>query len=422
MRTEPIDFTNSRGQRIAAGLDRPDGTPHGFALFAHCFTCDKTSKAAVRISHALAGLGLATLRFDFTGLGESEGELTGFSGDVQDLLDAAAHMAGEGMAPSLLIGHSLGGTAALAAAGDIASVKAVTVIGSPAEPAHVLKLFGADLAAIERDGEAVVNIGGRPFTVRRDFVEDARMQGVKARIGALHRALLILHSPLDQIVGVDNATEIFLAARHPKSFVSLDTADHLLTRNADADYAAGVIAAWASRYVGAAAHVPALPPCASVLVEETGAGKFQVQVSVRGIGFVADEPADVGGLGSGPTPYELVAAGLGACTSMTARLYAERKGWPLTRTRVAVSHEKVAGQTPPDVFRRQIAFVGPLDAEQVARLFEIADKCPVHRSLEGGARIETTPLAADPLPDPAAAKAAADEHFCDMDEACREAG
>jgi putative redox protein len=422
MQTEPIAFANSRGQRIAARLDRPDGTAQASALFAHCFTCDKTSKAAVRIAHALAGLGLAVLRFDFTGLGESEGELTGFSANVQDLIDAAAHMASQGMAPALLIGHSLGGTAALAAAGDIGSVKALAVIGAPADPAHVLKLFGDDLAAIEREGAAEVRIGGRPFTVRRDLIDDARMHDLKARIAALHRALLVLHAPLDAVVGIENATEIFLAARHPKSFVSLDGADHLLTRNADADYAARVIAAWASRYVGAvAADEPAEAPGGGVLVEETGGGKFQVRVTVRGTRFVADEPADVGGLGSGPTPYELVSAGLGACTSMTARLYAERKGWPLRRTRVAVSHEKVAGQTPPDVFSRQIAFEGPLDPAQIARLFEIADKCPVHRTLEAGAKVETGPLRADPPSSAATAKAEADEHFHAMDETCREA-
>jgi uncharacterized OsmC-like protein/fermentation-respiration switch protein FrsA (DUF1100 family) len=426
MQTEVVAFTNRRGQRIAARLDRPDGIAQAFALFAHCFTCDKTSKAAVRISHALAGLGIAVLRFDFTGLGESDGELTGFSADVQDVIDAASHMASQGMAPALLIGHSLGGAAVLAAAGDVASAKAVATIAAPADPAHVLKLFGANLTAIERDGAAQVQIGGRPFTVRRDFVDDARMHDLKARIGALRRALLILHAPADAIVGVENATEIFLAARHPKSFVSLDTADHLLTKSADADYAAGVIAAWASRYVGlhAAAPTSDTPPealCAGVLVEETGAGKFQVRVSIRGAHLIADEPADVGGLGSGPSPYELVAAGLGACTAMTTRLYAERKGWPLQRTRVVVSHEKVDGQTPADVFHRQIAFEGPLDADQIARLFEIADKCPVHRTLEAGSRVETTPLAADP-PSPAAAKAEADEHFREMDAACNEAG
>ena len=423
MQTEAITFTNSRGRKLAARLDRPDGAAHAYALFAHCFTCDKTSKAAVRISRALAGLGLATLRFDFTGLGESEGELTGFSADVQDLIDTAAYMAARGMAPGLLVGHSLGGTAALAAAGDIASVKAVAVIGSPAEPAHVLKLFGADLAAIERDGQGEVRIGGRPFIVRRDFVEDARMHDLKARIHGLRRALLILHSPVDNVVGVENATETFLAARHPKSFVSLDTADHLLTRNADADYAAQVIAAWASRFVGAAAPAPALPDCAGVLVEETGAGKFQVEARVRGTRIIADEPIDVGGLGSGPSPYELVAAGLGACTSMTVRLYAERKGWPLKRTRVVVGHEKVDGQTPPDVFHRQIGFEGSLDAEQRAKLLDIAGKCPVHRTLEAGSRVETTTLPADPPPPaPSAVEAEADDHFHEMDEACRDAG
>jgi len=423
MQTEEVAFTNRRGQRIAARLDRPDGAARACALFAHCFTCDKTSKAAVRISRALAGLGLAVLRFDFTGLGESEGELSGFSADVQDLIDAAGYMAGRDMAPALLVGHSLGGAAALAAAGDIASVKAVAVIGAPASPAHVLKLFGADLAAVERDGAAEVRIGGRPFTVRRDFVDDARMQDLTARIGALHRALLVLHSPIDNVVGVENATEIFLAARHSKSFVSLDTADHLLTRNADADYAADVIAAWASRYVGAAAVATAPPPCAGVLVEETGAGKFQVEVRIRGTRLIADEPADVGGLGSGPSPYELVSAGLGACTAMTVRLYAERKGWPLKRTRVVVSHDKVDGQTPPDLFHRQIGFEGPLDAEQTARLLEIAEKCPVHRTLEAGSRVETTSLPADaPPPAPAVAQAQADEHFHEMDEACRAAG
>jgi putative redox protein len=423
MQTERIEFTNSRGQRLAGRLDRPDGAPRAFALFAHCFTCDKSSKAAVRISRAMAALGVATLRFDFTGLGESEGELTGFSHDVHDLIDAAAHMATQAMAPALLIGHSLGGAAVLAAAGDIASAKALAVIGAPAEPAHVLKLFGADLAAVERDGQGEVRIGGRPFTVRRDFVDDARMQSLTARIGALRRALLILHSPIDAIVGVENATEIFLAARHPKSFVSLDTADHLLTKAADADYAAAVIAAWAGRYVGAdAAGAPADTPAPGVLVEETGAGKFQVEVRAGGARFLADEPVDVGGLGSGPSPYELLAAGLGACTAMTARLYAERKGWPLQRTRVVVIHEKVAGQTPPDLFRRQVAFDGPLDAEQTQRLLEIVEKCPVHQTLEAGSRVETVPLAGAPSPTPAVAHAESDAHFRCMDEVCREAG
>jgi len=418
MRTERIEFQNDRGQTLAARFDRPDGTARAFALFAHCFTCDKGSKAAVRISRALAALGIGTLRFDFTGLGESEGELTGFSADVRDLIAAARHMEAAGQTPALLIGHSLGGAAALAAAAEISSVKAVATIGAPGDPAHVLKLLGDGLAAIEADGAAEVKIGGRPFTLTRAFVEDARLQDLPTRIRGLGRALLVLHSPLDAIVGIDNASKIFLPAKHPKSFVSLDTADHLLTRGADADYAAAVICAWASRYVGAVAA--AEPDDGAVHVEETSAGKFQVQVRVHGTRFLADEPADVGGLGSGPSPYELVAAGLGACTSMTLRLYADRKGWPLQRTRVAVRHDKVAGQTPTDVFDRKIALEGPLDAEQTRRLLEIADKCPVHRTLEGGARVVTGPLTTA-APEASKVEAEATEHFHDMEDECRKA-
>jgi uncharacterized OsmC-like protein/pimeloyl-ACP methyl ester carboxylesterase len=423
MRSERIEFPNGRGQKLAARLDQPDGTARAYALFAHCFTCDKTAKAAVRISRALAELGVAVLRFDFTGLGESEGELTGFSANVQDLIFAAQHMESLGHAPALLIGHSLGGSAALAAAGDIASVKAVATIGAPAEVEHVLKLLGDGLARIEADGAAEVKIGGRPFTIGRDFVEDARMHDLPDRIAHLHRALLVLHSPVDAVVGIDNATKIFLAARHPKSFVSLDHADHLLTRGEDADYAATVIAAWAGRYLPMAGDLPAEAPDGAVLVQETGAGKFQVQISAHGSRVFGDEPADVGGLGSGLSPYELVSAGLGACTSMTLRLYAERKGWPLGRTRVAVRHDKDTSQTPPDTFTRQIAMEGPLDAEQTAKLFEIADKCPVHRTLEAGSRVVTTPFPVPPpAPDQKAVAAEAVEHFQQMDEECRKAG
>jgi putative redox protein len=422
MRTEPIDLKNGKGQRLAARLELPDGTPRAYALFAHCFACDKTSKAAVRISRALAGLGIGVVRFDFTGLGESEGELTGFSGNIGDVVVAAEQMAAQGQAPALLIGHSLGGAAVLAAAGEIAQVRAVAAIAAPSDPAHVLKLLGDGVAAIEADGHAQVSLGGRTFTLDRAFVEDVRLQNLKASIAGLGRALLILHSPIDAIVGIDNATEIFLAARHPKSFVSLDHASHLLTKAEDADYAAAVIAAWAGHYLDAPPQRPAVDLGAAVLIEETGAGKFQVQVTAGGERFLADEPADVGGLGSGPSPYQLLAAGLGACTSMTVRLYAERKGWPLDRVRVSVAHQKDPDQTPPDRFDRLVAFEGPLDPEQTARLYEIADKCPVHRTLQGGARITTAPL---PGKDPTAgalAEAKPEEHFCDMDAECDRAG
>jgi putative redox protein len=421
MPSDQFDFQNGRGQTLSGRLERPDGPVAAYALFAHCFSCAKTSIAAVRVTRALAAMGVATLRFDFTGLGHSEGEFArdGFSGDVADIAAAAAAMAEAGCPPSLLVGHSLGGAAVLAAARDIESARAVAVIGAPSDPKHVLGQLGAELAKVEAEGQAEVTLGGRPFTVSKSFVDDVRMQTVRDRIASLGRALLVLHSPVDDTVSIENASSIFLAARHPKSFVSLDTADHLLTKAEDAEYAARVIAAWVSRYLPAADAPPAAT-AADVLVAETGAGKFQVEVSAGGIRFHADEPVDVGGLGSGPSPFELVSAGLGACTAMTLRLYAQQKGWPLERTRVAVRHDKPPGATPPDRFVRRIAFEGPLSPEQVQRLFEIADKCPVHRTLETGSKIETAPLEA-PMPPPACAEPAK-AHFCEMEKACKDEG
>jgi putative redox protein len=425
MHSQTFDFHNAQGDKLSGRLDRSDGEPHAFALFAHCFTCDKTAKAAVRISRALAEQGVAVLRFDFTGLGDSEGEFSrsGFSANVNDLVSAANCMREKGCAPQLLIGHSLGGAAMLAAASRIPESKAVATLNAPGEPAHVLHLLKDNLEAIERDGQAKVSIGGRPFVVRRDFVDDARGHMLKDAIGKLGRALLVMHSPIDQVVGVENAAEIFTAAKHPKSFVSLDNADHLLTRAEDADYAARVIAVWASRYVGLRGQPAPSPSDGSVLVEDTGAGRFQVQVNAHGTQFLSDEPVEVGGLGMGPSPYELVAAGLGACTAMTLKLYAENKGWPLKHVRVAVRHDKVQGQTPVDQFSRRIAVEG-VDAEQAARLIEIAGKCPVHRTLEAGSKVVTTavaPAAAElaPAPETPEAKALAEEHFRDMEEACR---
>ena len=428
MRSQTFDFQNARGEKLSGRLDRSDGEPQAWALFAHCFTCDKTVKAAVRISRALADQGMGVLRFDFAGLGQSEGVFGrgGFSANVDDLVAAATAMREHGCAPQLLIGHSLGGAAILAAASRIEGAKAVATVGACADPAHVLLLLKDGLDAIERDGKADLTISGRTFTVDKAFVDDVKSQHLIEDVHNLGRALLILHSPVDQTVGIENASELFLAAKHPKSFVSLDKADHLLTRPEDGDYVARMIVAWASRYVGMAADSGLKPADGSVLVEETGAGKFQMQVSAHGTHFFADEPADVGGLGSGPSPYELVSAGLGACTAMTMRLYADRKGWPLQHMRVAVRHDKIAGATPPDQFTRRIAFDG-MDAEQTAKLFEIAEKCPVHKTLEAGSKVITealTPDEAAPVaaPETPTACAAAAEHFHDMDETCREAG
>jgi putative redox protein len=390
MRSRAFEFTGERGIRLAGKLDLPDGPAHSHALFAHCFTCTKDSLAAVRIARALAGQGIGVLRFDFTGLGQSGGEFadSSFSGSVQDLLAAARAMGAESMAPALLVGHSLGGAAVLAAAGELPEVKAVATLAAPFDVNHVKDLFGEGLQALMAQGEAEVSLGGRPFRMRRGFIDDLAQHDQAQRIAGLRRALLVMHAPSDRTVDIGNATQVFQAARHPKSFVSLDDADHLLTRRGDAEYAAEVIAAWAARYVGKPAPHTAGEP-GTVVVEETGIGNFQVEVAAGGTHFLADEPADVGGLGSGPTPYELLSAGLGACTAMTLRMYARQKGWPLKRARVSVGHARDAKQNPPDAFVREIALQGDLDAAQRARMIEIANRCPVHRSLEHGARIST---------------------------------
>jgi uncharacterized OsmC-like protein/alpha/beta superfamily hydrolase len=403
MQTRAFDFTGAAGQKLSGRLDLPDHTPRGYALFAHCFTCTKSSLAAVRIARALAARGFGVLRFDFTGLGGSEGQFSegGFSGDVSDLLSAAKHMAAAGMAPNLLVGHSLGGAAVLAAAAELPEIAAVATVAAPFDVQHVTHLFKGGLEAILEQGAAEVQLGGRPFTIRRSFVDDLGNHDQGARIARLHHPLLVLHSPLDQTVGIENAQSIFQAAKHPKSFVSLDTADHLLTREVDATYAADVIATWASRYLDSPAALPALEPLRDqVLVQETGAGKFQVEVRTGTTRFLADEPVAVGGLGSGPGPYDLLCAALGACTAMTLRLYADQKQWPLARTRVAVSHDKDKTRTPADRFSRSIALEGPLDVAQRARLIEIANKCPVHRTLESGSAVETLEAPTETVPSP----------------------
>jgi putative redox protein len=293
MQSKTFDFVGAAGQKLAGRLDLPDHSPRGYALFAHCFTCTKSSLAAVRIARALAARGFGVLRFDFTGLGGSEGKFSegGFSGDVADLLSAADQMAKAGMAPKLLVGHSLGGAAVLAAAAELPEIAAVATVAAPFDVQHVTHLFKGGLDTILEKGEAEVQLGGRPFTIRRSFIDDLRTHDQGARIARLHHPLLVLHSPVDQTVGIENASSIFLAARHPKSFVSLDSADHLLTRETDATYVADVIATWASRYLEAAAPMPELEPLQDqVLVQETGAGKFQAEVRTGTTRFLVDEP------------------------------------------------------------------------------------------------------------------------------------
>ena len=422
MAAADFNFANTAGRQLSGVLERGDGLVRAWAVFAHCFTCDKTSLAATRLSRALADRGIGVLRFDFTGLGESEGEFgTGLSGDIQDVVCAARAMADRGMPPHLLIGHSFGGAAVLAAAGELQAVKAVAVIGTPFDAEHVLTHVDPALKDAPAGQRVPVEIGGRTFELGADFVRDIRGQNQKARIADLGRALLVLHSPVDEVVSIDNAADIFLTARHPKSFVSLDHANHLLTRKADSDYAAAVISAWASRYL----EVIPEPvdgaidqPIQGVRVEETGAGRFQVRVVTPSTTFLADEPISVGGLNSGPTPYDLLSAGLGACTAMTCRLYAARKQWPLERVVVEVGHTAKSA-SEPDRFVRKIAFQGDLDETQHARLLEIADRCPVHRTLTESAVVETTRLAHD-QPD-AGAENCVEGHARLMQDACVDA-
>ena len=401
MPAERFDFFNDRGERLSALLDRPVIEPRAYALFAHCFTCGKDIHAAKRIAAGLTALGIAVLRFDFTGLGSSEGEFanTTFSSNVADLIAAARHMTEQGRGPALLIGHSLGGAAILAAAGDIAPARAVVTIAAPADPAHVTHLFRDHVDAIRDAGEIEVSLGGRPFTIKHEFLDDIEGHKQAERIAHLRKALLVFHSPTDEIVGIENATAIFVAAKHPKSFVSLAGADHLLSRKEDAAYVANVIAAWAERYLDTQMPIAELEAeSEGVTVTETGQGKFQQSVRAGRHALIADEPAAQGGLDSGPNPYDLVLAGLGACTSMTLRLYADRKGLPLERVSVALKHSRIHAadcetcetkEGMVDRIDRVLTLTGDLDGEQRQRLLEIADKCPVHRTLTSEIDIRT---------------------------------
>ena len=412
MPTEKFTFPGHAGDPLAARLDLPEGPVQATAILAHCFTCSKDIPAARRIAARLAGMGIAVLRFDFTGLGHSGGEFanTDFSANVADLVAAAGHLRERGFKPQMLIGHSLGGAAVLKAAGEIGGIRAVVTIGAPFDPAHVVANFGASIDEIREKGEAEVCLANRPFTIRRNFLDDVASAELAPAIATLHAALLVMHSPVDQTVGIDNASKIFQAAKHPKSFVTLDTADHLLSDPADAEYAAGVIAAWAQRYLDL--HAPPAPegaPEGVVRVREADpAGFLQDIAAGPRLHALADEPPEFGGTGRGMSPYQLVAAGLGACTSMTIRMYARRKGWPLQHVAVDVTHDKIHAEDCADCegrtgridrFERVIRLEGPLDDTQRNRLLEIADKCPVHRTLSHASVIATR-LDGSPQPPP----------------------
>ncbi len=387
---------------LAARLDMPDGQVRATAIFAHCFTCSKDIPAARRIASRLAAQGVAVLRFDFTGLGHSEGEFanTHFSSNVEDFLRAASYLTERDMPPTLLIGHSLGGAAVIKAAPDVPGLRAVVTIGAPFAPGHVSNNFGEKLDEIRENGSATVSLAGRDFTIRKSFIDDIGAASLTEALRHLGAALLVMHAPRDATVGIDNASEIFTAARHPKSFVSLDTADHLITQEEDAAYAADIIAAWSSRYLATHKASPASEPPADVIrVSEHDAEGLRQGVCIGGRHhLIADGPTSVGGTDQGPTPYEYLAAALGACTAMTMRLYARRKDIPLNHTEVDVTHDREHladcegcedGTPKVDVFSRKIRLEGELSDEQRAALLRIADKCPVHRTLESVAVIKT---------------------------------
>ena len=403
MPNERFQFSGSQGQQLAAALDLPDGTPVAYALFAHCFTCGKDVLAAKRIAVALSAKGIAVLRFDFTGLGSSEGDFANstFSSNVADLVHAADHLRETRKAPAILIGHSLGGAAVLAAAAQIPEAKAVVTIAAPSDPAHVTGLFADRLDDIRKHGDVEVSLAGRPFHIKREFLDDIAEHNLMTKVATLRKALLVMHAPTDDTVGIDNATRIFVAAKHPKSFVSLAGADHLVSQKRDATYVADVVASWAEHYLDPVAleDPKAADGPRATIVRETRESKFQQTVTVGPHRMIADEPVAVGGADSGPGPYDFVLAGLGACTSMTMRLYAERKALPLDRVTVTLRHNKIhaedceACETKSgmlDQIEREILIEGNLDAEQRAKLLEIADKCPVHRTLHSEIHIVTT--------------------------------
>lgn len=401
MNIQKVTFKNKSGHNLEGRLELPlDRHPHNFVIFAHCFTCNKNLLAVRNIGRALTSNGFGVLRFDFTGLGGSEGDFseTNFSGNVDDLVAAADYLEVEHRAPTLLVGHSLGGAAVIFAATKIASVNAIATIGAPSDPAHVQHLLKSSLEEIEAHGKAVVNLSGRDFTIKKQFLEDLRQKSLPETVKELRKPILLLHSPQDTIVGIKNAEAIYKAAQHPKSFVSLDGADHLLMDQKDSLYVGEVISGWAKRYL-LFEEKSELPKTIHQVVASLDAQDgFTTQLKAGNHQMTADEPTAFGGNDFGPSPYEFVSSGLSACTVMTLQMYAKRKNWPLENVTVHTSYGKShvldceqceTDDAKIDTFHRDIELFGDLDQKQRGRLLQIANKCPVHRTLHSNVQVIT---------------------------------
>lgn len=406
MKRERLNFPGSGGTQLAGHLDSPDVTPTAYAILCHCFTCSAHLKSAGWISRALVEQGIAVLRFDFTGLGESEGDFaeTDFSSNLDDLVAAADFLRREREAPRLLVGHSLGGTAVLAAAHRIPETAAVATIGAPSDTEHLrdkLVRLAPELEARDPADAAEIDLGGlRPFRIRRELLDDLATDHLQNHLAGLHRPLLLFHSPVDNVVGIEHAQRLFETARHPKSFVSLGLADHLLTNERDARHAGEVLGAWARHYLeGVQPEVEVETEAGKVgRVVVTEVAGFAQTIRARKHRLTADEPPELKGTDTGPNPYELLLAALGACTSMTLRMYANHKQLPLERVRVTLEHSKIHAldcatcetkEGKLDQIERVIELIGPLTEEQRNRLLEIANRCPVHRTLESEIHVPT---------------------------------
>lgn len=403
MLSKKVTFKNSLGEHLSANLELPSAQqPVAYALFTHCFTCSKNYKAVAHVSRTLAEQGIAVLRFDFTGLGESEGEFseTNFSSNVADILAAAEFLRQEYEAPQLLIGHSLGGTAVLEAAQHIPSSAAIVTIASPFEPAHLLRHIRDVKKDIESAGEAEVLISGRPFILKKRFLDDLIQGDMHTTLRELNKALLVLHSPVDTVISIDQAAQIFQAARHPKSFMSLDSADHLLSDRHDAMYVGSLIASWSKRYLPSRENARENTDSSDkTVVVSTGKHGYRTEIVANGYQLTADEPIAVGGTDMGPNPYEYLLVALGSCTTITLRMYADHKGWPVESITVRLQHQKIhavdcknceTNTGKIDHINRELELSGPLSEGQRQRLVQIADRCPVHRTLHSEVSVTTT--------------------------------